>query len=348
MIKLFQRKIAVVLGNGGVGKTTMATALAIVAARNGLKTVLITVDPSARLGDLLGLEEGGVVTSIALNNGYSFDALFTDSKSGIDQFIQESLELDQQEQLFQNPVYHTLTTLIGGAQGLSAIYHLWHLLEQDYDLIIVDTPPRDQAWDFLNIPQKMNQFLATPVIRLLIRYHHLLKRKKRFKGEQTWLLRGLKRFVGGETLGEIATFLSGFLPVLKLLEERACEMKRMLSSDNTGYCIVSDIRVQRMNTVLRMIDRLKSAEKKLDLMVFNRSLNQFSPKLNDQDIAQKFPEHYKLYQSYHNRALKEFDQMSSLPLDLSKLIIPRLPEEPLTVEQLEALVNQYVSPQVRF
>ena len=43
-------------GTRGVGKTTISAALAIVAARAGVRTLVLTVDPARRLADALGLE----------------------------------------------------------------------------------------------------------------------------------------------------------------------------------------------------------------------------------------------------------------------------------------------------
>src|SRR5712692_3055305 len=48
--------IVVVLGPGGVGKTSVTAALGLAAARSGLDTGLITVDPARRLREALGIE----------------------------------------------------------------------------------------------------------------------------------------------------------------------------------------------------------------------------------------------------------------------------------------------------
>jgi anion-transporting ArsA/GET3 family ATPase len=53
---LKQGSTIILLGPGGVGKTTVAAALGIAAAREGLETGMITVDPARRLRDALGLE----------------------------------------------------------------------------------------------------------------------------------------------------------------------------------------------------------------------------------------------------------------------------------------------------
>ena len=54
---LATRRILVVCGAGGVGKTTMAAALALHAAREGRRVLACTIDPSRRLATSLGLAQ---------------------------------------------------------------------------------------------------------------------------------------------------------------------------------------------------------------------------------------------------------------------------------------------------
>ena len=56
---LVQRRIAVCVGCGGVGKTTVAAALALEAARRGRRALVLTIDPARRLADALGVEALG-------------------------------------------------------------------------------------------------------------------------------------------------------------------------------------------------------------------------------------------------------------------------------------------------
>ena len=51
---LASRQVIVCCGSGGVGKTTVAAALALSAARLGRRAVVITIDPARRLADALG------------------------------------------------------------------------------------------------------------------------------------------------------------------------------------------------------------------------------------------------------------------------------------------------------
>ncbi|HBO54862.1 MAG TPA: ATPase, partial [Janibacter terrae] len=49
------RRIIVCCGSGGVGKTTTAAALAVRAAEQGRRVVVLTIDPARRLAQSLGL-----------------------------------------------------------------------------------------------------------------------------------------------------------------------------------------------------------------------------------------------------------------------------------------------------
>src|ERR1019366_8189277 len=54
---LHHEKLIVLTGPGGVGKTTLAAALALAAARRGRRALVLTVDPARRLAQALGISE---------------------------------------------------------------------------------------------------------------------------------------------------------------------------------------------------------------------------------------------------------------------------------------------------
>ena len=49
--------LMVVVGSGGVGKTTLAASMGVLSARSGRDTLVMTFDPSLRLKDALGVGE---------------------------------------------------------------------------------------------------------------------------------------------------------------------------------------------------------------------------------------------------------------------------------------------------
>ena len=52
-------RVLLVVGKGGVGKTTMAAATALAAARDGLRTLVVSTDPAHSLTDVLGMSSRG-------------------------------------------------------------------------------------------------------------------------------------------------------------------------------------------------------------------------------------------------------------------------------------------------
>ena len=69
MPALFDRRLLVVTGKGGVGKTTISAALGLLAAEQGLKTVVVEVGAQSRLADLFGASgaEPGIERPLAEN-----------------------------------------------------------------------------------------------------------------------------------------------------------------------------------------------------------------------------------------------------------------------------------------
>src|SRR5688572_31629180 len=51
-----QRKVLLCMGPGGVGKTTVSAALGLAAAQAGRRVIVVTIDPSRRLAQALGLD----------------------------------------------------------------------------------------------------------------------------------------------------------------------------------------------------------------------------------------------------------------------------------------------------
>ena len=79
---LLKGRLIVVVGAGGVGKTTLAAALALGSAQEGRRTLVMTFDPSLRLKDALGVGEAAKDEPIrVMEAGPGFlDAALLDAK----------------------------------------------------------------------------------------------------------------------------------------------------------------------------------------------------------------------------------------------------------------------------
>src|SRR6202012_3175135 len=164
-----QTRIIVTCGAGGVGKTTTAAALALRAAENGRRTVVLTIDPARRLAQSMGLTEldntPREVHGVA--DGQLF-AMMLDMKRTFDDVVLEHSTAERAEQIFANPFYQSLSSSFAGTQEYMAMEKLGQLVATgEWDLIVVDTPPSRSALDFLDAPNRLGRFLDGRMIRLL-------------------------------------------------------------------------------------------------------------------------------------------------------------------------------------
>jgi chromosome partitioning protein len=123
------RVITVSNFKGGVGKTTTAVNLAALCARNGLRTLVVDLDPQASATDYFGLYEaanvGGNVTGL-LYEGMTVEEMAHETGTENLRCIPTTLSLiDQNELLLAE---QSLRFALDDAEG-------------DYDVVIIDTAP---------------------------------------------------------------------------------------------------------------------------------------------------------------------------------------------------------------
>jgi len=89
---LKQRKVLICVGSGGVGKTTLSSSLGVLAARRGMKVLVMTIDPSLRLREALGLEKTTSDIVKVPNQNYSgrLDASLLVSEEIFEKFIRKA------------------------------------------------------------------------------------------------------------------------------------------------------------------------------------------------------------------------------------------------------------------
>ena len=172
------RSVLVCAGAGGVGKTSLAAALALDAARRGRRAVVVTIDPARRLADALGLEQLAdhpqpvtvpPATSSGASSPGSLHALMLDPKVTFDELVARlAADPGQAERILTNRFYRSISAALSGTQEYMAAEKLYALHASGrFDLIVVDTPPTRQALDFLDAPGQLDRFLNHPAYRLM-------------------------------------------------------------------------------------------------------------------------------------------------------------------------------------
>src|SRR5260370_36773814 len=150
----------ILLGTGGVGKTTVAAALALAGASANLDTAVITVDPTQRLRDALGLARlGGHPTRIGakqlrdacLAPTLKLSAMVLDVKGAWDAVVERFVaDGATRRRIFGNPFYQSLTREFAGSEAFAALQQLYDLHQAgSFELERVDISPAFHLFGFL-------------------------------------------------------------------------------------------------------------------------------------------------------------------------------------------------------
>lgn len=158
MTGLLNRKVILVGGKGGVGKTTVSSALALLAARSGKRVLVVSTDPAHSLADAFGQPIGAKTVPLAER----LDGLEIDPDEQVKAHIQS---VTQQLKRFTKPELYPeverqmrLSQQSPGAQEAALLERICQIIdgaEQHYDLVIFDTAPTGHTLRLLTLPEAM-------------------------------------------------------------------------------------------------------------------------------------------------------------------------------------------------
>jgi anion-transporting ArsA/GET3 family ATPase len=272
-------KVIVTCGSGGVGKTTTAAALALRAAEQGRRVVVLTIDPARRLAQSLGLVEldntPREVTGVV--GGGTLLAMMLDMKRTFDEVVVANTTPEKAEQILANPFYQSLSASFAGTQEYMAMEKLsqlrGRLIEHgDWDLIVVDTPPSRSALDFLDAPQRLGRFLDGRMIRLLTAPARAGgKAYLKVVGASFSLFsRVLNRILGNDLLANVSAFVASLETMFGGFRERAEQTYRLLKAPGTAFVVVASPEPDALREASFFVERLQTDEMPLAGVVLNR------------------------------------------------------------------------------
>ncbi|RJL22014.1 ArsA family ATPase [Bailinhaonella thermotolerans] len=268
-------RIIVCCGSGGVGKTTTAAALGLRAAELGRNVVVLTVDPARRLAQSMGLSELDNTPRpvVEYDNGGSLHAMMLDMKRTFDEIIEAHADPDRARQILTNPFYQSLSSSFAGTQEYMAMEKLGQLGRSDeWDLIVVDTPPSRSALDFLDAPERLGRFLDGRVLRLLV-----APAKAGGRGAFKLLNVGIgmvtniaNKVIGAQVLKDIQTFVSAFDAMFGGFRERAEQTYKLLQAPGTAFLVVAAPEKDALREASYFVERLAEERMPLAGLVVNR------------------------------------------------------------------------------
>ena len=331
MLELLQRQVLFVGGKGGVGKSTIATAIAVAAAKRGKRSLLVSTDPAHSLGDLFGRPIGDRETDI----GPGLFALEIDADTTAERYL-DSVKASMRD-LVRPALYATidrqmeLARLAPGTSESAMLQRMSNLMldaTKRYDLLIFDTAPTGHTLRLLALPELMADWTEGLLsnrqrsAKLARAAKHVGSRSDSRRSDELSYLSDptTSIFDRGQRIGEI-------------LRDRALQFRDarniLLDNRRSGFVLVVIPEKLPVAESKKTVDQLRQHKIETTALIINRLL----PK----DITGTFMRQ-RLAQQAHS--LEEIEQTFR---SIAQFQVPLLPKDIHGIKSLEQIGDRLLS-----
>jgi anion-transporting ArsA/GET3 family ATPase len=176
-----------------------------------------------------------------------------------------------------------MSSTFAGTQEYMAMEKLGQLRAGDeWDLIVVDTPPSRSALDFLDAPQRLARFLDGRMIRILMAPAKAGGRGmlKMVTASLTFFSRIITKVLGSELLTDVSTFVAAMDSMFGGFRERADKTYRLLKTPGTAFLVVAAPEPDAVREASYFAERLTADDMPLAGLVLNRIHVTAAPELS--------------------------------------------------------------------
>lgn len=163
------RRVLFVVGKGGVGKSTVATALAVTLAEAGKRVLLAQMEPSRRLAELLGIvsDVDGAVEALP-----NLCVMTVDGESALSEYLGLVLPVRRvQRMVVESKLYRHFVAAAPGLKELMTIGKIWYEEQLEahgrrkWDVIVVDAPATGHVLQYLRMPSAAAEAFGPGLVR---------------------------------------------------------------------------------------------------------------------------------------------------------------------------------------
>ncbi len=276
---LRSRSLVVLVGEGGVGKTSLSAAIAWRRATDGDDVAVLTIDPAPRLGDALGLEAiDAEPRTVALPpsaaRGGSLTAMRLDCTSTFDRMVEQHAPTPEiARRLLAHPLYRAVSQQLGGTENYMAFQRLHELVEGGaHDSLVVDTPPAANAAELLSAPDRLAGLLDTGALSLLADPARIVARAGGLLARTalSLVVAALERVTGATLAKDVSEFAGLLQELAGGLERRARDIDARLRSRDTAFLLVTRPRPHDVADALAFLRGLAAMGIEVAAVVVNR------------------------------------------------------------------------------
>jgi anion-transporting ArsA/GET3 family ATPase len=163
-VDLLERRLLFVTGKGGVGKTTIAASLALLAAQQGKRTLVGEVDAKGNLADFF---EIGPTSFKEREVAPGLFAMSMDTEESLKEYLSLQLKVPLVARL--GPLARTFDFVANAAPGVKEILtigkFLWEVRERRYDLVVVDAVATGHITGQLAAPQGIQELVQVGLVK---------------------------------------------------------------------------------------------------------------------------------------------------------------------------------------
>ena len=157
------RRLHFVVGKGGVGKTTVAAALALTLVRNGRRTLAVEMDAGGRLAAVL---------AGAPEVGERLQVIAVDGRAALEEYLGLIIPVKRLlSTIFSSRIYQYFVAAAPGLKELMTVGKIWYEATREeggrpvWDAVVVDAPATGHSLQYLRMPQAARETFGAGLVQ---------------------------------------------------------------------------------------------------------------------------------------------------------------------------------------
>ncbi len=347
-LDLSSHRLIVCLGAGGAGKTTIGAALALECALAGRAVDVMTIDPAPRLLDMLGLKtrpstpQQVSLSALHPRHGGRLRALRLDPKRMFDRLIEHYAPSPAaRDGILGNRIYRGLSSALAGVSDYMAVEQLLDLRrEAASNLIVLDTPPAQEALEFLDAPRRILELLSSRALTLLGASREMGRGMGILDVAARAVLAAFDRLTGLHLLADVKAFVRSFEGMYAGFADRATQVQALIREPTSIMVLVTGTAPQRIEQTREFILSLHRLGLRPGALIVNRVMPPL-PQLEELRLARlpvqlkrKLERNLADFNALKAREAACLEQLHELTDGIPMLMAMDIGDEPVNLKEL--------------